>query len=71
MTDDAQLAQRLEEQCPWETCSKLWTHASWLDLVETIKTVSPDAYEALKRDLIKPSPYFDLAKSIVRHHHAG
>jgi hypothetical protein len=47
------MAARLEDECPWETCSKLWTHASWLDLLETIKTLSPDAYAALRRDLLK------------------
>jgi hypothetical protein len=51
---DIDLARRLEDECPWDTCSKLWNHTGWLDLIETIRTVSPEAYEALKRDLLKP-----------------
>lgn len=47
------MAVRLESECPWETCAKLWTHGSWLDLLETIKQLSPDAYAALRRDLLK------------------
>ena len=47
------MAVRLEEECPWETCANLWTHASWLDLLETIQLLSPDAYVALRRDLLK------------------
>lgn len=47
------MAQRLEDECPWETCAKLWTHAGWLDLLLTIKTLSPEAYAALRRDLLK------------------
>ena len=51
---DYHMAVRLEDECPWETCTKLWTHASWLDLIETIRTVSPEAYQALRRDLLNP-----------------
>ena len=51
---DYHMAVRLEDECPWETCTKLWTHAGWLDLIETIRTVSPDAYQALRRDLLIP-----------------
>jgi len=47
------MAHRLEDECPWETCAKVWTHASWVDLLETIETLSPDAYAALRRDLLK------------------
>jgi len=49
---DYHLACRLEDACPWETCSKLWTHAGWLDLIETIKTLSPEAYAALRKDVL-------------------
>lgn len=65
---DVRLAMRLEDECPWHTCSKLWRHAGWLDLIETIKTVSPDAYQALKRDLLNRPDYFGIAKLIVRSH---
>ena len=51
---DVHLSLRLEDECPWESVSKVMTHESWLDLIETIRTVSPEAYEALKRDLLKP-----------------
>ena len=50
---DYHLACRLEDECPWETCAKLWTHAGWLDLIETIKSVSPEAYQALRKDLLR------------------
>jgi hypothetical protein len=72
VSDEAHLATRLEDECPWESVSKVLAHEGWLDLVETIKTVSPDAYQALRRDLLKPAPsYFETAKTIVRGHHAG
>lgn len=52
-TNAEQVANRLEDECPWESVSKVLNHNGWLDLVETIRTVSPDAYAALKRDLLK------------------
>lgn len=64
------LAVRLEEECPWETVSKVLSHEGWRDLLETMKAISPTAYAALRRDLIKPTPYFEMAKEIVRNHHA-
>jgi hypothetical protein len=51
---DYHMAVRLEDECPWETCSKLWTHASWLDLIATIKALSPESYASLRRDLLTP-----------------
>jgi len=53
VTDEEHLAVRLEEECPWESVSKVLDHTGWLDLVETIKQVSPEAYQALRRDLLK------------------
>lgn len=53
VTDAEHLAVRLEAECPWESVSKVLDHTGWLDLVETIKAVSPEAYAALRRDLIK------------------
>jgi hypothetical protein len=48
-----QVAMQLEAECPWESVSKVLSHNGWLDLVETIKAVSPEAYQALRRDLLK------------------
>jgi len=53
MTDDEQIAERLECEVPWETCSKVLSHTGWLDLLETIKLVSPDAYAMLRRDIVR------------------
>jgi hypothetical protein len=47
------VALQLTAEVPYETCSKLFTHDSWLDLVMTIREVSPAAYAALVRDLVK------------------
>ena len=49
-----QLAARLEEECPYETVSNVLTHPGWLDLLETIKTVWPEAYEVMRKDVEEP-----------------
>jgi len=59
---DYHMAVRLEDECPWDTCSKLWSHAGWLDLIETIKVLSPESYAALRRDLLTPSPTKETGK---------
>ncbi len=61
MDIDAHLAMSLEKQCPWDACATLWTHASWRDLIDMMKAVSPETYEAWKRGLLTDEqPTFPL-----------
>ncbi len=53
MTDEERIARRLEDEAPWETVSKVLSHEGWLDVVETIKTTAPAAYEALRTEYLK------------------
>lgn len=42
-----EIAERLEAEAPYETCSKLLNHTGWVDVVRTIKDTCPDAFLAM------------------------
>ena len=43
------IANRLEDEAPWETVSKVLSHQGWIDVVTTIHATCPDAYEEMKK----------------------
>jgi hypothetical protein len=47
-----ELAMKLECEMPYDTVSKMLRHTGWLDLLETMKQLSPTAYDALAYDLL-------------------
>jgi hypothetical protein len=46
------IVNKLDEEAPWATVSNVLDHAGWLDLVTTIRDVWPEAYEAMRRDVM-------------------
>lgn len=53
VSDVELISRRLEDECPWDTVSAVLSHQGWLDLLETLQEVSPEAYGVLRRDLLK------------------
>jgi hypothetical protein len=49
----AALADQLEAEVPWKTVSSVLSHEGYIDLIETIHHLSPAAYAALVKDLVK------------------
>lgn len=49
LDDVDHIACRLEDEAPWKTCSKVLSHAGWIDVVETIKATCPDAFEQMRK----------------------
>lgn len=50
--DILDLADQLESEVPFETVSNVLSHQGWLDLLKTVKEVSPKAFDAMKQDLL-------------------
>lgn len=48
LTDIDHIAVRLEDEAPWDTCSKVLSHQGWIDVVTTIKATCPDAYRQMQ-----------------------
>lgn len=44
------IAAQLEAEVPYETVGKLLSHDGWVDLVQTLRTMSPQAFLALCAD---------------------
>lgn len=52
--DIDQIAEQLEAEVPWATCSSLLSHDGWCDVVKAIKDTCPKAYDAMKETYITP-----------------
>ena len=48
MDDLHHIAVRIEEEAPWDTCSKVLGHQGWIDVISTIKATCPEAYRQMQ-----------------------
>lgn len=53
LDDIDHIACRLDDECPWDTCSDVLSHQGWVEVVNTIKATCPDAYAAMQKTYLK------------------
>ena len=48
LSDVEQIAQHLEAEVPYSTCSQMMNQAGWIDVITTIKATCPEAYRQMQ-----------------------